>query len=135
SDLTGTIHELTSNENNDDTDTRFQPPLDTDKKKTQPMDEGYRLASTELSAPPIALPISKDVSPERNKRDALPSENSTTSTISMQPVIQVSTEPLPSRSSTNTSTDESIISDADANSWADILSLSPVLDGSGIEPE
>ncbi|CAF0960619.1 unnamed protein product [Rotaria magnacalcarata] len=135
SDLTGTIHELTSNENNDDTDTRFQPPLDTDKKKTQPTDEGYRLASTELSAPPIALPISKDVSPERNKRDVLPSENSTTSTISMQPVIQVSTEPLPSRSSTNTSTDGSIISDADANSWADILSLSPVLDGSGIEPE
>ncbi|CAF5142811.1 unnamed protein product, partial [Rotaria socialis] len=39
SDLTGTISELTSNENNDDTDTRFQPPLDTDKKKMQPMDE------------------------------------------------------------------------------------------------
>ncbi|CAF4927253.1 unnamed protein product, partial [Rotaria socialis] len=37
----------------------------------QPMDEGYRLASTELSAPSIALPINKDVSPERNKRDVV----------------------------------------------------------------
>ncbi|CAM4903420.1 unnamed protein product [Rotaria socialis] len=135
SDLTGTISELTSNENNDDTDTRFQPPLDTDKKKMQPMDEGYRLASTELSAPSIALPINKDVSPERNKRDVVLSENSTTSTVSMQPVIQVSTELLPSRSPNNTSNDGSIISDADANSWADILSLSSVVDGSGIEPE
>jgi hypothetical protein len=46
SSLTGTIRELASIDDSDDTDTRFQPPLDISKQE-QTVVEGYRLETSQ----------------------------------------------------------------------------------------
>ncbi|CAF1161432.1 unnamed protein product [Adineta steineri] len=61
SDLTGTIRELTSNDISDDTDKRFQPPLDIDNENIQPVDEGYRLASTDNIVPARSVKLVKQI--------------------------------------------------------------------------
>lgn len=128
SDLTGTIRELTSNDNNDDTDTRFQPPLDTDNKNIETVGEGYRIASTELLAPSISLSIGKETSYERHKRDT-PLDNSSISTVLLEPVAAI----INGQISNNEPDDDSIINAVDANLWARSLSLVTGMDGSGSE--
>jgi hypothetical protein len=128
SDLTGTIRELRSVDNIDDTDTRFQPPLDTNNQIVQPLGEGYRLARSEILAPALSVSINKETPHERLKRD-VPSDNSSTSAVSLQTVTAMNTGQL----SSNDTNEDAIISNADANSWALSLSLSSSFDGSGSE--
>jgi hypothetical protein len=128
------MRELTSTDNSDETDTRFQPPLDTNNQKIQPIVEGYRVANTEPISPAISVSINKDISHERHKRDA-PSGNTTTPTVSLQSTISVNTEPIAPTLSNNVTDDDSILSDADANSWALNLLLGSPVDGSGNEFE
>src|SRR5262249_13995655 len=113
-----------STDNNDDTDTRFQPPLDTNNQNIHPIAEGYRIASTEILSPAISVSINKEPSHERHKRDGL-SDNSSTPAVALQSTTL----------SNNDTDDDSIISDEVANAWARSLSLSPTFDGSGTEYE
>ncbi|CAF3697466.1 unnamed protein product [Rotaria sordida] len=131
SDLTGTIRELTSNDNNDYTDTRFQPPLDTNNKKAQPIAEGLLVASADIIAPSISISLSKETSHERHKREGVV-ENSSIPTVSLP---SINTEQILPGLSNNAADNEPIMNDADSNLWARVLSLSTVLDGSGNEPE
>lgn len=121
SELTGTIRELTSNDNTDDTDTRFQPPLDAKNQNIQPIEEGYRLAGTEILASRLPISTKKEKPHELRKRDIL-SDNSSMSTVLLQ--------------SKEENDDGSLLSDANINAWALSLSLvSPGFDGSGSEFE
>lgn len=130
SDLTGTIRELTETDSNDDTDTRFQPPHDTNNQKIQPIGEGYRIANTELISPAISVSINKDASHERHKRD-ISSNDSSTTVGSLPSSTSITTEQASDRLSNNITDDEPIISESDANSWALSLSLAAAADGSG----
>ena len=132
SDLTGTIRELTALDDDDDTNMRFRPPRDTNKQKSQPLAEGYRLASTEIIAPAISVSINKEASHERHKRDA-PLDNSSMSAVTIQSTVSVSNESISSILSNNGTDDDFILSDADADSWARSLSLATGFDGSGNE--
>ncbi|CAF0869133.1 unnamed protein product [Adineta ricciae] len=124
SELTGTIRELTSNDNTDDTDTRFQPPLYAKNQNIQPIEEGYRLAGTEVLAHRLPISTKKDKSHELRKRDVLSNNSS------------MSTGPLQSKLSNEENDDGSLLSDANVNAWALSLSLvSPAFDGSGSEFE
>lgn len=128
------MFELTSNHDSDDGDKRFQPPLEATNKKRQLIDEGYRLASMEINAPLAAIPIPNDISLERRKRDTVVDNTSIPNT-SSQSSLLISTESVPSGTSNNGTNNGSSINEADANIWADILSLSPTFDGSGVETE
>lgn len=135
SDLTGTIRELTSNDDDDDTDTRFQPPLEGNNKKIQPIAaEGYQLASSELISPVISVPLNKESPHERLRRDAS-SDNSSTPANSLQTVVSVNPETVSTMLSNNTSDNDFIISDADADVWARSLLLSTSMDGSGSDTD
>jgi len=78
--------------------------------------------------------MSKQISNERHKRNA-PLDNSSVSTVLLQPVTLINNAQISDRPSISDSNDDSIISDADANSWALSLSLVSAVDGSGSESE
>ena len=134
SDLTGTIRELTSADGADDADTRFQPPLDTDNPKVQPLIEGYRVANAEITSPAKSVSSKKETFHERQKRDTGP-ENSSTPAASANASASGHVEPTSSRLLNNTTENEAVISDDDASSWALSLSLAASIDGSGSEYE
>ncbi len=70
SSLTGTIRELASVDNSDDTDTRFQPPLDI-SKQDQTVVEGYRLESPQNILLPQFISFAKEPLLHRHKRDTV----------------------------------------------------------------
>jgi len=129
---------LSATDNNDDTDTRFQPPLDATKNKIQPIAEGYRLASTELVAPSLSVSLKQEPKKDRLKRDASSINSSTTATTTTTTTTittttsSVNIEQLTAAVSTNRSDldDDLILNDANANAWA-IGLLSVTADGSG----
>jgi hypothetical protein len=130
SDLTGTIRELAPTDDNDDTDTRFQPPLDADQQDMQALAEGYRLAGSEILAPSLSVSVNKEISRERPKRDVL-LDNSSISASTLQPIISNNNAQTSAQLSNNNTDDGTILSDEDANSWARSLLLSAGYDGSG----
>lgn len=133
SDLTGTIQELTSIDQSDETDTRFQPPLDEQSnvnhpygQKILPAAEGYRLANTDILPSSRSLSKKTDLSHERHKRDP------TTDNTSVQ-IPNVHSGQVSMRLSNNVTEDETMISDTDADAWARSLLLSVNVDGSGTD--
>ena len=68
SSLTGQIRELPSIDDNDDTDKRFQPPLDIYNQE-QPLNEGYRLANLPNIIPSASISAPNEVLLIRHKRD------------------------------------------------------------------
>ena len=127
--LTGTIRELAPSDNNDNTDTRFQLPLDTDEENIPAVAEGYRLAASEIIAPAISISVNKEIPRERRKRDA-PLDNSSISPSAFQ---SINNNQVSATLSNNDTDDDTIISDADEKAWALSLSLSAGFDGSGSE--
>lgn len=133
SELTGQIRELTSLDQSDESDTRFQPPLVEQShvnhpygQKILPVVEGYRLANNDFLPSSRSSSKTNDPAHERNKRDSA-SDNS-----SVQ-ISNVHTGQVSIRLSNNVTEDESMISDTDADAWARSLSLSAGVDGSGTD--
>lgn len=110
-------------EDNYDTGTRFKPPPDTNNKAVRIIGEGYRLTDTDISKPFISVSNNKEVLHERLRRDVALGNSSTFDTSS--------TSTASVKLSNNVADDEQILSDADANSWANNLSLMSAADGSG----
>ena len=126
SELTGTIRELTPVDDNGDTDTRFQPPLDPNNENEQAIAEGYRLARTELIYPALLVPIRKETSHDRHKRDSILDNSS-------QSILSSHTRQISGGLSNDDDDDGSMIVNAAANLVALSLPSMTTIDGSGSE--
>ena len=71
SSLTGSIRELGSTDDNNDADTRFQPPLDSSHQE-HAASEGYRLANSPNMGSSILLEVPKEKVLPRYKRQVAP---------------------------------------------------------------
>jgi hypothetical protein len=97
-----------------------------------PLAEGYLLATVETRSPSRLISNTKGDKQDRSKREAA-SDNQSTANAPSTTIESIRLGQLSMSMLNNAREEEPIISDIDADAWARSLSLSAVVDGSGLD--